>query len=728
MKKAIKIEVESIEDQLEDILETGKELFIKATDSWQKNRQEALADLKFYSGDQWTAELNRNGTASAEPTLTVNRLPQFVKQIENALQKQQISINVYPTDEQGSEDTAQIFSGIIRDIERKSYAQSQYIHAAGECGAMVPGFGFLKLDTKYTGSRGFNQEIRIVSPIDPFKILPDGDSVEPDGSDAQFWFEFDDYSTDAYTRAFPNSKITTSDLSSPGAAMSKWVGTNGIRVVKYWYKEELEAIEYLMDDGSVTINQGIYNPNDTEEEERGPDFDGSDDSGITNEKVILRSRNVIQTKIKWVIFNGVEILDKGEWADDEFPFVSIYGPTLIVDGEKQTRGIIHFAKEPQKMLNYMASTVAKRIGSANKAPWIADIKAIKGYENQWKTANTTSWSVLPYNSIDPDNPNRPLAPPVRADQTGQINDALAAAIKYENDMKACLGIYDAGLGATPNDQSGVAIKTLAEQGQNSNAHFSDALQRGIQRLGYLLIKLIPKIYDTPRAIRIIGADNTEELVKINQIFMENGIQKEYNLGSGEYGVSISAGPAYATKKSQSLDQITRLLAGDKEVLPLIQDILVGEMDFDKAGVIQARLKKYLMMKQPGIVDEGPMKDVPPQLQAAMTQSQEMIHKLVDELQSTHAELQQLQMEKATKTLEHQFKMEEIAAKTQSEVVIQETRAKFEQQQNHDQLDAAMVAARMKYTHEHQKTLMDLHTERNILEQINPIGPDEIQGM
>lgn len=723
---------EDLQDELDDILRNGKDRFNDASDSWQKIRQNALDDLKFYKGDQWSTDLQRTGSARKEPNLTVNRLPQFVKQVENELRQQQIAISVFPTDEIGSDETAQVFAGLIRDIERKSYASSAYIHAAGESGAMVPGFGFLKLKTQYASGKGFNQEIRIESPQDPFKIFPDGDAIEPDSSDANYWFEFDDLSVEAYMRAYPDSEMATLDLLVPAASLSKWVGGDGIRVVKYWYKEEMESIEYLMEDGTTEHNIGIYNPNDEEaerEETREAGYkEGDEAQEPKTQKAVLRTRSIINTKIKWAIFNGVEVLERGEWADSEFPFVSIYGPTLIVDGDRDIRGIIRHSKDSQKMLNYMASSAVRRIGSANKAPWIVDITSVKGYEKQWSTANTENWSMLPYNSIDPNNPQRSLPPPQRADQTGQIVDLLQAAQKFENDLKATVGIYDAGLGATPNDQSGVAIKTLAQQGQNSNYHFSDALQRAIQRLGYLAIRLIPKIYDTPRVVRIIGADSTEKIVKVNQIFVENGQQKEHQLSDGEYGVSVSAGPAYATRKSQALDQIIKLVGNDPAVMPFIQDILVGELDFDKAQVIQDRLKKLLMMKAPGLIDDNETKQpLPPQAQAAMTQQSQMIQQLSQELDQTHQMLHQLQVEKATKQVEHQSKMAEIQAQAKADLALEAARAKTNQQESHDKLDAKMVGDMMKYTHETTHKLHDISLADSLREQANPIGPDEAKG-
>jgi len=512
---------ETLSQQLEEIRIVGQQRFDKAFSSWSKVRIEALQDLKFYEGDDYYNDLQKVSSTQIrnEPVIGNNRLPNYVKNIENSLRKLEASINVYPTDEIGTEDTAQIFAGMIRDIERKSHAPSQYIHAAGENGALVCGFGFLRL-TNISNQRSFNQEIRIEAIRDPFTILPDADCLEPDSSDANCWFEFSDYSSDEYRRLFPASELSSVNFNIAGNKIPDWIGTQGIRVCKYWYKEELEAIEYLLEDGSIVNNIGWYNPN----EEYNNDNPGRGVVSDTKKPItqpILRQRTVIDSKVKWIIFNGAEVLEHGDWMDSEFPFVSVFGPMMIVNGQKKIRGIIRYAKDSQKMLSYLSSSIIRRIASANKSPWLASVKQIKGHENYWKTTNTNNFAALIYNDTDPDNPSRVLPPPSRADQMGQITDLIQASAKVENDLAKTIGIFDAGIGATPNEQSGVAIKTLAQEGQDSNAHFGDSLTRAIERLGYLLIRLIPKVYDSPRVVRTIGADSIEKMTKINQIFVEN---------------------------------------------------------------------------------------------------------------------------------------------------------------------------------------------------------------
>ena len=712
---------ETLSQQLEEIRIVGKMRFDKAMNSWQKVRLAALEDLRFYEGEDFTMDLQKQSNIRNEPLIGNNRLPNYVKNIENNIRKMEISVNVYPTDEIASEDTAQIFAGMIRDIERKSHAPSQYIHAAGENGALVPGFGFIRLATVNANKSSFNQEIRIEAIRDPFTILPDADCVEPDSSDAQCWFEFSDYSNDEYRRLFPDSTISSAQFNMAGAKIPDWIGGEGIRVCKYWYKEEMEAIEYLLEDGSVVNNMGWYDPNEaynSDDEDRSADkaFDKSDKKPIISP--ILRRRTVLDSKVKWVIFNGCEVLGHGEWLDNEFPFVSVFGPMMIVNGQKKIRGIIRYAKDSQKMLTYLSSSIIRRIASANKSPWIASAKQIKGHEQYWKTANTNNFAALIYNDTDPDNPTRVLNPPTRADQQGQINDLIQASAKVENDLAKTIGIFDAGIGATPNEQSGVAIKTLAQEGQDSNAHFGDSLTRAVERLGHLLVRLIPKVYDTPRVVRTIGADNNEKMTRINQIFTENNKQQSHFLSEGEYNVGVSCGPAYATRKQQTLEQLIKLAQHDPNLLPVIQDIIVGELDMDKSKVLQDRLGKLFAERFPQLAEKPGQEDIPPAVQAQMGQMNQMIQQLTQELHQTHDTLQALQVEKMSKQIEHQHRMQEIEATVNGKIAEAKARgfvqAGLHKDEAADDIEMqkrdAVIAAAMKqldHAHETRHKLIDL---------------------
>lgn len=653
-------------DDLNSLREQAMDLFKQAEAGWREIRLQALEDLAFFHGKQWDEQLINIARLKKEPTLQVNRLPQFVKQIENELRQRDMAITVAATDEIGSDDTANIFTGLIRGIEARSNAKAHYIHAAGENGALVPGVGYLKVEVDYADASGFNQDISIKSVKDPMTIICDPNALEPDFSDAEYWFEFQDYPEKTFKKLFPRAECTTSDMFPLGVSNTGWIKDKMIRVARFWYKEERSITYFLLDDGTVEVEERVDSIVDDEEDSKRYAMVGED------KKAILRERRVTDCVVKWMDFSGAEVLNEGEWAGKHFPFVAVTGPMSIIDGKRDIRGIIRFAKDSQQMLNFMASSAARRIASANKSPWIVDMKSISAYKDAWARANRDNMPFLPYDAYDVNSNGRQNPPPTRADQSGQIQDLLMAAEKFENDLKATIGIYDAGLGATPNDQSGVAIKTLAQQGQNANFHFSDNLTSALKRLGEILVDMAPKIYDTERIVKIVGADRQERMVKINGLVQEKGEMKEYNLrdAAGHYGVTINVGPAYATQKQAAIEQMLELCRVNPNIMPYVQDIIAGNMDFEGKEVVRDRLLKVLAIQAPQVIDNPDVPDVPPQVVAAMQQQSAMIEQLSVALQEMQTEYAKLQFTLQSKQAEHQFAMEKARQDAELQAVLE----------------------------------------------------------
>jgi hypothetical protein len=659
-----------LSEQLEELRRGAMLMFEQAEEGWSQWRIQAVDDYSFCNGKQWDDNLLQIARMRKEPTLQVNRLPTFVKQVENELRQREMAVTISATDEAGSEDTANIFTGIIRGIEARSNAKAHYIYAAGENGALVPGVGYIVIDVDYCG-KSFEQDISIRSIKDPMKVLPDPAVLEADFSDAEYWFVFDDYTESTFKKLYPRAECKSVDMFPTMSSKSSWLGDKVIRVARFWYKEYETRTSYLYENGDIEIESKLETFDEETEDGDVVEYTLDKKKG---KRPILRSRQVLKTNIKWMDFTAAETLDEGEWAGEMFPIVAVTGPMTIIDGRRDIRGIVRFAKESQQMLNYLASSTARRIASANKTPWLVTKEAINGHEAAWRTMNTDGKPYVLWNAIDAKG--NPTQAPIRADQTGQINDLLQAAAKFEEDVKATIGIYDAGLGATPNEQSGVAIKTLAQQGQNANYHFSDNLVTSLKRVGDILLDLIPKIYDTPRALKSITPDGQGQIVKINQIFDKKGEQKKYDIAgaAGHYGVSVNVGPAYATTKQAAIASLTTLMQTYPNAAPALFDLVVRNMDFNGKEIAAERMLKLLAQTNPGLVESPDQADIPPQAQAAMVQQNQVIQTLTQELQLLTEEHAKLVQQVQSKQIDHELEMEKIAAQTQSQASLSDKQA------------------------------------------------------
>ncbi len=77
-------------------LQLAVERFKLAAEATAASRAEALDDLEFRIGKQWPADIEKQRTIDGRPCLTMNRLPQFIRQVTNEQRQQRPAIQVNP--------------------------------------------------------------------------------------------------------------------------------------------------------------------------------------------------------------------------------------------------------------------------------------------------------------------------------------------------------------------------------------------------------------------------------------------------------------------------------------------------------------------------------------------------------------------------------------------------------------------------------------------------------
>jgi len=126
------------------------------------------------------------------------------------------------------------------------------------------------------------------------------------------------------------------------------------------------------------------------------------------------------------------------------------------------------------------------------------------------------------------------------------------------------------------------------------------------------VRLIPKIYDTERVVRVMHEDGEEEAIGVNQVVFEQGEQRVLNdLTIGDYDVVVDSGPSYATKRQEAADSMLQFAAAVPQAAAATMDLIASNMDWPGADQIADRLKKIL---PPGLADsqEGqPLAPPPP---------------------------------------------------------------------------------------------------------------------
>jgi hypothetical protein len=92
---------------------------------------------------------------------------------------------------------------------------------------------------------------------------------------------------------------------------------------------------------------------------------------------------------------------------------------------------------------------------------------------------------------------------------------LQEAALNAQDMKDVTGLHDASLGARSNETSGKAILARQREGDVATYIYQDNLKAAIAECGKVIEEWIPQTYDTVREIRVLGADETQRVMRVN---------------------------------------------------------------------------------------------------------------------------------------------------------------------------------------------------------------------
>src|SRR5690606_38889563 len=131
-----------------DILEEALDEFSDCEDAWAENRKEALDDLEFSRlGKQWPDAIAKQREREGRPSLIINKLPAFIKQVVNDSRQNKPQVKVHPVDDNADVETAKIINGLIRNIETISRADIAYDTAIDF--AVTMGFGYIRIVTDY---------------------------------------------------------------------------------------------------------------------------------------------------------------------------------------------------------------------------------------------------------------------------------------------------------------------------------------------------------------------------------------------------------------------------------------------------------------------------------------------------------------------------------------------------------------------------------------------------
>ena len=565
----------------EDILKEAKDHYRTASDGWKHIYDEAKEDLNFVydvGHGQWPAEVRK--TRENRPIITVNKLQKFVRQLRGEQMQNRPRMTVIPVDSVADPKMAELYNALIRQIEYLSSANIAYDTAYGN--AISCSVGFFRLITQYEDEQSFDQEIRIKRIINPLSVLFDPAAQDFTMNDAQYCFIEDSMDKKEFERKYKNAE--SQNFEGDREIFGDWMDNDRIKIAEYFWKEPVRKNIVQLNTGEIIE----LDKDNTIERIKAEGFQ------------IAKERQVDTHKVMWCKMTGVEILEKSEWPGINIPIIPVFGDEIVASGKRYYLSLIRGAKGPQQMYNFWSTAATENVALSPKAPFIVDHRQLKGFEREWEDANITNRMYLRYNAI------AGLSKPSREPQTQVPNAIIGMLQSTAYDIEDHLGRYEASKGEASNERSGKAIKARQEQSDKGSYAFVDNLTRAIIYSGQQIIDLIPKIYDTQRAVRIMGETGEQTTAQINvpTIDSQGSPAVENDLSVGKYDLIATVGASFSSKRQEMVSSMLEACQYAPTVAPYIVPLIFKFSDWPGAEEVHQAIKEGLATEQQQMMEQG----------------------------------------------------------------------------------------------------------------------------
>ena len=579
-------------DSQEDFLKEMRKEYQADLENDRVNREQALDDKKFSAGEQWDKQVldQRKGL----PCLVINSIPQFTAQLVGDWRESRKAIKVVPSNDEDV-DVASVRGDLIRAIEMQSRAARTYdsaFESLVQCGD-----GAFRIAVEYARDDVFDQDIRIRPIEDALATVWDRFSVDPTGRDAKRVFVDDFIPKEEFRRKYPEcepDELMTGDFSISDLSLEGWVNQDSYRITEYWRLIERQRIMGLFSNGKV--------------------FEINDDN---MEELTLKYGPPSKTRLAWVTFaqmhlvTGFEILSGPyEYRLNRLPIVRMSGRVVNIGQRRIRYGLVRFMKDPVRLKNFHRSVAAEQLGYAPKAKWIAPESAVEGREEAFRKAHLSRDPLLIYND-GAESPPQLIPPP--QPEAALLNEAQINT----QDMKDVTGIHDASLGVRSNETSGRAIQARQREGDIAALTFYDNANAAVLEAGDVINQLIPQIYDGTRVVRIIGEDEAQKFVRINDPMNPDSV----DLSVGQYDVALSTGTSYTTRRVEAAQAMMDAIQVWPNLMGIAGDLVAKAQDWPGADKLAERLKKTIPPQFLEEGEEGGVGVTPEQMQEMQMQLQ-----------------------------------------------------------------------------------------------------------
>lgn len=547
----------------------------EAQDSEKEQRQLVHEQKAFnlLKDGQWDAKTVKVLDGLQRYRGTFDQVSPVIDQISGEIISSDFAIKIDPSGGDATEPTAEIFAGIIRNVENLSNADQ--IYAAVAKSVVMAGLDGFEIVQEYKDGDTFDQDLLYKPVTDWYRsVWFDPNAARQDKLDAEWGIKLRTLTKEKYDEKFPDgSGMSVGDnLDTYGSHGQDETTYSAVVVAKFYYKKPFKLTLIKMNDGSVY----------TEE-----DYDKARESKEAQGIVEVDRRARESSRVYSRLMDGGKWLGKEEeTVFDNIPMAPAYGNYEVFDKKDIYFGKTYRLMDPQRGLNFAMSAETEDV--ALSPPQFIMMTKKQGAGEDYTTMNIDRKAVR-FFTADPEQPNGPMQMGGKMGSPG-MQTTIA---NFQGLLQTTANMDDPSMGRNPGLQSGIAIDRLVSQSNNGNVNWFKSMEICLSAAANISLPAIPRVYSGTSMQKIIGEDGTIKNVKINEPVPDGngGVTYINDLSQGNYSANVSMGEAFQNQQEAATRNMIELLAIDPEGVNKSRDILYKNQSWPGSDVLARRMRR-----------------------------------------------------------------------------------------------------------------------------------------
>jgi len=611
--------------------------------AWEDIRVQAEKDDRALSiSGPWDDSEREQRKKDGRPCIHLDQLCQHIHALVNEVRSNPVAIKVDPSGKGSDENTAELRSSRIKQIEYESNAVQAY-QAAFESAAKRS-FGAAGVKIEYKSWNSNQRVIKVRRFANAYSVLWDPDTVEADCSDMKDCFVLSRMSKDECERVYGKDSLASfgdEDVS----IIDQWTDDDSVQIAEYWYTDYKprhqivfadesgeEVIHYMDEFQGAKIKKGrlIYKDGD---------------------EIALKSeRKVFEPMIKMCITNGLNVLkqENGEkyidWPGKWIPLGICMGEEDFIKSGTTVKRIINSyirkARDGQMLFDFYKSNEAEIIGMSPKVPYVLYEGQDEGHEGEWAEAHKAPRAALHVKAVTEASGDQLLSLPRREVFEPPVQALEIGAESARRSIQSAVASYGFIRQDDTNVKSGIALQQLQSQNQLGSAHFIDNYKTFIRHMGRIINDLLDNVEgDKPMTVGTRDQMDNYKTVEINKEDKEGKVNKYSLSDDSQHEVTISTGPSFQSQRQEAA-MVVDVMVQNIDKLPMAPEsknkIMGLLIKLKQLGPIGDAIEE-IFNPDPGKVD-------PAQMQAEIQQWMQLADQLGQKIQQLEQELKFKSME------------------------------------------------------------------------------------